>query len=71
MLRSIVIPRSAKAYERMVKIGDPATKIVRMSEKLNVVMLVMGATGLSNHEKLGDVSSEVLKQTSIPIKFMK
>ena len=71
MLRSIVIPRSAKAYERMVKPGDPAIKIVEIAEKLNVDMLVMGATGLSNHEKLGHLSSEVLKQTSIPVMFMK
>jgi urea-proton symporter len=71
MLRSIMISKAARAYERIVKLSDPATKIVEMAEKLNVDMLVMRATGLSNHEKLGHVSSEVLKLTSIPILLMK
>ena len=71
MFRSMVIPNSAKAYERMVKLGDPAAKIVEMAQKLNVDMLAIGATGLSNREILGYVSSEVLKQTSIPVMFMK
>jgi urea-proton symporter len=71
MLRSIMIPKAARAYERMVKLGDPATKIVEMAEKLNVDRLVMGAKGLSNSEKLGHVSSEVLELTSIPVMLMK
>ncbi len=40
-----MIPKSARDYERIVKPGDPATKIVEMSEKLKVDMIVMGATG--------------------------
>jgi nucleotide-binding universal stress UspA family protein len=41
----------------MVKLGDPATKIVEMAEKkLKVDMIVMGATGLSNSEEIGHVS---------------
>lgn len=71
MLRSILIPKSARAYERLVKLGDPATKIVEIAEELNVDIFVMGAKGLSNHENLGHVSSEVLKLTSIPILLMK
>jgi nucleotide-binding universal stress UspA family protein len=72
ILRSIVIPKTARAHEWMAKLGDPATKIVEMAEKLNVDMIVMGATGLSNHEKIGHVSTEELKkQTSIPVMFMK
>ncbi len=55
----------------MVKLGDPATKIVEMAEKLNVDRLVMGAKGLSNSEQLGHVSSEVLELTSIPVMLMK
>ena len=46
MLRSIMIPKAARAYERMVKLGDPATKIVEMAEKLNVDRLVMGGKDL-------------------------
>jgi SSS family transporter len=71
MLRSIVIPKSARAYERMVKLGDPATKIVEMAEKLKVDMIVMGATGLTNSKEIGHVSSNVLRMTSIPVVFMK
>ena len=71
MLRSIMIPKAARAYERMVKLGYPATKIVEMAEKLNVDRLVMGAKGLSNSEQLGHVSSEVLELTSIPVMLMK
>jgi SSS family transporter len=71
ILRSIMIPKLARDYERMVKLGDPATKIVEMAEKLKVDMIVMGATGLSNSEEMGHVSRKVLKMTSIPVMFMK
>jgi urea-proton symporter len=71
MLRSIMIPKSAREYDRMVKLGNPATKIVEMAEKLKVNMIVMGATGLSNSKDIGHVSREVLKLTSIPVMFMK
>jgi nucleotide-binding universal stress UspA family protein len=71
MLRSIIIPKSARNYERMVKLGDPATKIVEMAEKLKVDIIVMGATGLSNSEEIGHVSRKVLRMTSIPVMFMK
>jgi urea-proton symporter len=46
MLRSIMIPKAARAYKRMVKLGDPATQIVEMAEKLNVDRLVMGQKDL-------------------------
>jgi nucleotide-binding universal stress UspA family protein/uncharacterized protein with PQ loop repeat len=71
MLRSIVIPKSARAYERMIKLGDPATKIVEMAEKLKVDMIVMGATGLTMNKEIGHVSRNVLSMTSIPVVFMK
>jgi SSS family transporter len=71
MLRSIVIPKSARAYERMVKLGDPATKIVEMAEKLKADLIVMGSTGLSGSKEIGHVSSNVLRMTSLPVVFMK
>jgi urea-proton symporter len=71
MLRSIVIPKSVRAYERMIKLGDPATKIVEMAQKLKVDIIVMGATGLTNANEIGHVSRNVLKMTSIPVAFMK
>jgi urea-proton symporter len=72
MLRSIAVPKVVRVgHERMVKLGDPAIKIAEMAEKLNVDMIVMGATGLGNIKEIGHVSSEVLKLTSIPVVFMK
>src|ERR671925_434983 len=72
MLRSIAVPKVVRVgHERMVKLGDPATKIAEMAEKLNVDMIVMGATGLGNTKEIGHVSSKVLKLTSIPVVFMK
>lgn len=71
VLRSIVIPKSARNYQRMIKLGNPARKIVEMAEKLGVNMIVMGATGLSNRKEMGHVSSEVLKMTSVPVMFLK
>ena len=66
-----MIPKPAKGYERMVKLGDPATKIVEIAEKLKVDMIVMRATGLSNSGEMSHVSRKVLKMTSIPVIFMK
>lgn len=71
MLRSVVIPRTARDYERIVKLGDPATKIVEMAEKLKADMIVMGSTGLGNTKEIGHVSGRVLKMTSIPVVFLK
>ncbi|MDQ4101607.1 MAG: universal stress protein, partial [Thermoproteota archaeon] len=71
MLRSIVIPKTARDHETLVKLGDPATSIVEVAKKLNAEMIIMGATGLSNSEEMGHVSKKVLKMTSIPVVFMK
>jgi len=71
MLRSIMIPPRARDYERMVKLGDPSTKIVEMADKLKVDMIVMGSTGLSKSEEIGHVSRKVLRMTSIPVMLVK
>ena len=71
MLQSIMIPKPAIDYERLLKLGYPATKTVEMAKKLNVQMIIMGATGLSNSEEMGHVNKKVLKMTSIPVLFMK
>ncbi|HJU34358.1 MAG TPA: universal stress protein [Nitrososphaera sp.] len=71
MLRSIMIPKPVRDYERLIKLGDPAIKIVEWRKKLNVEMIIMGATGLSNSEEMGHVNKKVLKMTSIPVLFMK
>lgn len=73
MLRSILLPKKGYSikYERMVKLGDPATKIAEIAEKLGVDLIAMGTTGLGNAEEIGHVSSKVLKLTSIPVVLVK
>jgi nucleotide-binding universal stress UspA family protein len=73
MLRSILLPKRGFSvkYERIVKLGDPAAKIVEMAEKLGVDFIAMGTTGLGNAEQIGHVSSKVLKLTSIPVVLIK
>jgi nucleotide-binding universal stress UspA family protein len=69
ILRSILLPKKVYSikYERMVKLGDPATKIAEIAEKLGVDFIAMGTTGLGNAKEIGHVSSKVLKLTSIPV----
>lgn len=71
ILRSVVVPKKSKDYVRMVKLGDPPSKIVEVAEKLGVDMIIMGATGLGNALEMGHVSSKVLRSTSIPVTFLK
>jgi SSS family transporter len=71
MLRSIMIPKKQKSYERVVKLGDPSTKIVEMADKLNVDMIVMGKKGLGSSQfDMGHVSSKVLRMSSKPVVFL-
>lgn len=71
MLRSILLPTRASKYERIVKLGDPATKIVEIAEKLDVDLIAMGTTGLGNAKDIGHVSSKVLKLTSRPVVLLR
>ncbi len=73
MLRSILLPKRSPSikYERMVKLGDPATKIIEMAEKLDVDMIAMGVAGLGNAEEIGHVSRKVLKSASVPVVLVK
>ncbi|HEX7031614.1 MAG TPA: sodium/solute symporter [Nitrososphaera sp.] len=73
MLRSILLPKRGPSvkFERMVKLGDPATKIVEMAEKLGVDLIAMGVTGLGNAQEIGHVSSKVLKSASVPVVLVK
>jgi nucleotide-binding universal stress UspA family protein len=71
MLRSLLISDKRTAYERIVKHGDPGTKIAEIANKLNVEMIVMGSKGLGNTEaEVGHVSSKVLRLTSKPVVLM-
>jgi SSS family transporter len=67
MLRSVVVPKFQK-YERVVKLGDPAKKIVETGDNLNVDMILMGTKGLGdNQSEMGHVTKKVLKFTSRPV----
>jgi urea-proton symporter len=68
MLKSIIIRDKTSQYERIVKHGDPGTKIAEIAQKLNVEMIVMGSKGLGNTEKdIGRVSAKVLRLALKPV----
>lgn len=67
MLRSVMVPRFHN-YERIVKLGDPANKIVETAEKLGVDMILMGTKGLGNNQsEMGHVTKKVLQAKSKPV----
>ena len=58
--------------ERVVKLGDRATKIAEVAEKLEIDMIIMGSKGLGNTKgDLGQVCSKELKLTSKPVVVLK
>ena len=71
VLRSIVVPKQINDYIRMVKLGDPPTKIVELADKLGVDLIAMGRKGLGGTEKdYGHVTTNVLKLTSKPVMLL-
>ena len=67
VLRSIIIPKKIKDYERLVKLGDPTATIVEIAEKLNADMIVMGKRGLGNSDSnIGHVTDRVLQLLQDP-----
>lgn len=71
LLNSVVLPSKAANYVRIVRVGDPATKIVEVANKIGASMIIMGTTGLGNATETGSVSSRVLKNASVPVVFLK
>lgn len=68
LINSLVVPRQINTVERVVKIGDPATKIAELAEKFHVDMIVLGKKGLGNTKSnLGHVTEKVLRLTSKPV----
>jgi urea-proton symporter len=65
---STVISTKKGIFERIVKIGDPSSKIVDLAKKLDIELITMGSTwiGGSNHN-LGHVTRKVPKMTSKPV----
>jgi SSS family transporter len=72
MLKSVIMTKKMDDYERVVKLGDPATKIAEVAERLEIDMIIMGCKGLGNTKgDLGHVCSKVLKLTSKPVVVLK
>lgn len=71
ILRSIVVPNQLSDYKRILKLGNPPTKIVEVADKLDVDLIIMGKKGLNNTDyELGHVSKQVLTITTKPIAFI-
>ncbi|MEO9295055.1 MAG: sodium/solute symporter [Nitrososphaera sp.] len=71
LLNSIVLPSKSVSSVRIVRIGDPATKLLDVASKIGASMIVMGTTGLGNAAEMGSVSGKVLKGASVPVVFLK
>jgi urea-proton symporter len=66
-LSSILITNS-KRCERVVKIGDPANKIIKTANDLNVDIIVLGTKGLGNSNDLcGHVTRKILSESNKPV----
>jgi urea-proton symporter len=66
MLSSILI-KNSKRCERVVKIGDPANKIIKTANDLNVDFIVLGTKGLGNSDDLGHVTRKILHESNKPV----
>ena len=66
MLSSILI-KNSKRCERVVKIGDPANKIIKTANDLNVDIIVLGTIGLGNSDDLGHVTRKILSESNKPV----
>jgi urea-proton symporter len=43
---SVVISTKKGIFERIVKIGDPSSKIVELAEKLDIELIMIESTGI-------------------------
>jgi urea-proton symporter len=72
MLRSVVVSIKKGSFERIVKMGDPASKIVELAEKLDVDLIMIGITGLGNSDQdIGHVARKVVRTASKPVVLFK
>ena len=66
MLSSILL-KNSKRCESVVKIGDPANKIIKTANDLDVDIIIVGTKGLGNSDELGHVTREILSKSSKPV----
>jgi len=70
ILKSIVV-KDRYNCERIVKLGDPANKIVDLAEKIDVDLIVMGSKGLGlTEQEIGSVAKKILRLTRKPVIFL-
>lgn len=67
MLISVVVSTKKEIIERIVKVGNPSSKIVELVKKLDVELIMMESTGIDNSDQeLVHVARRVLR---MPIVF--
>jgi nucleotide-binding universal stress UspA family protein len=66
VLSSILI-KNSKRCERIVKVGDPANRIIKTAHDLNVDIIVLGTRGLGHSEDLGHVTKKILSESNKPV----
>lgn len=67
MLISVVVSTKKEIIERIVKAGNPSSKIVELVKKLDVELIMRGSTGIDNSDQeLVYVARRVLR---MPIVF--
>lgn len=72
ILKSLTTSPQRAYYERIVKLGDPATKIAEIAEKLEIDLILMGRQGLGRSQNhVGHVTGKVLQITSRPVILIK
>jgi urea-proton symporter len=69
MLSSILL-KNSKRCERVVKIGDPANKIIKTANDLDVDIIIVGTKGLGNSDELGHVARKILSKSGKPVLFL-
>lgn len=66
VLSSILI-NTAKRCERIVKVGDPANRIIKTAHDLNVDIIVLGTKGLGHSNDIGRVTRKVISESDKPV----
>ena len=67
LVLSSILAKNSRRCERIVKMGDPANKIIKIANDLNIDMIVLGTRGLGNSNDLGHVTKKILIESNRPV----
>lgn len=67
LVLSSILLKNSKRCERVIKIGDPANRIIKTANDLNVDLIVLGTKGLGNSKELGHVTRKILSESNKPV----